>query len=69
MIEYLGIFAVTIMVSAYALEEKGNTFVLVFAIGCTLAAIYALLIGSVPFVLAEGIWAVVAFRRWYNRRG
>ncbi len=69
MIETLGIVAVFIMVSAYALEDRGNVFVLIFALGCALAAIYALIIGSVPFVIAEGIWAAIAFRRWYRRRG
>ncbi len=68
MIETMGIIAVAIMVSAYALEDRGNIFVLIFALGCVLAAIYALIIGSIPFVIAEGIWAAIAFRRWYKRR-
>ena len=68
MIETLGIIAVVIMVSAYALEDRGHIFILIFAVGCALAATYALLIGSIPFLIAEGIWAVIALRRWQRRR-
>ena len=64
LIEILGIVAVTIMVFSYALEHRNPRFVLLFACGCTLAAIYALLLKSFPFLFAEAIWAIVAFKRW-----
>lgn len=64
MIETLGLVAVTIMVASYALEQRGPVYVAIFAGGCALAATYALLLGSIPFVIAEAIWAAVAFRRW-----
>lgn len=67
MIEWLGIFAVSSMVVSYALEDRHPIFVLVFAISCALAAIYAYLIASYPFLMAEGIWAMIAFRRWLMR--
>ena len=71
LIETLGVVAITIMVGSYALEERHSCWVLVFSFGCALAALYALLIGSLPFLIAEGIWAGVAFKRWrraYPRR-
>ncbi len=63
-IEALGIAAITIMVASYALENRNPVFIAIFAGGCALAAVYALLIGSIPFLIAEGIWSVIAFRRW-----
>ena len=68
MIEFLGIGAVTIMVVSYGLEQRHPLFVALFALGCTLAAFYALLIGSYPFLVAEGIWALVALRRYLRLR-
>ena len=71
LIEALGVVAIIIMVGSYALEERHSCWVLVFSFGCALAALYALLIGSLPFLIAEGIWAGIAFKRWrraYARR-
>lgn len=68
MITNLGLIAVIIMVGAYALEARHPVFVLIFAFGCALAAAYAWLIGSMPFVLAEGIWALIALWRWHKAR-
>lgn len=64
MFEILGIIAVTIMVASYALEHKHPIFILIFAAGCALAAIYAFLIGSYPFLIAEGLWALIAIWRY-----
>lgn len=68
MTESFGILAVVIMVGAYALEARGRVFVLIFALGCAMAASYAFIIGSWPFVVAEGIWAVIALKRWWDLR-
>ena len=71
LIEVFGAFAISVMVVSYALEERHSCWVLVFTFGCALAALYALMIGSLPFLIAEGIWAAVAFKRWrraYARR-
>lgn len=65
-VELLGIIAVFIMVSSYALEKRDPIFIAIFSFGCAMAATYALLLGSVPFLVAEGIWAVIAFQRWRN---
>lgn len=66
--ETLGIVAIVVMVGSYALESRSSIFIATFAIGCAMAAFYAWLIGSVPFLIAEGIWALIAARRWYLAR-
>ena len=68
MIESLGIVAIIIMVGSYALEKQGSIFIAIFSFGCALAAFYAYLIGSMPFLIAEGLWAIIAFRRWIVAR-
>ncbi len=66
--EVLGIVAIVIMVASYALEKRAPVFIAIFALGCAMAAFYAFLIGSYPFLIAESIWAVIAFRRWMDTR-
>lgn len=63
-----GLFAVTAMLISYALEDKSHWWVLVFAFSCLLGSIYGFLQGAWPFGLVEGIWAVVALRRWLALR-
>jgi len=63
-VELFGILAISTMVISYALEGCGRVFIAIFAIGCAMAAVYAWLIGSYPFLIAEAIWSVIAFRRW-----
>ena len=65
-IEWLGITATIIMVVSYGLEYRGRFYVGSFAIGCLLAAFYAYLIESYPFLVAEIIWSLIAFKRWYH---
>jgi hypothetical protein len=59
-----GLFAVTAMLVSYALEDRSHWFVLGFSGACALGSIYGFLQGAWPFGLVEGIWAVVALRRW-----
>jgi hypothetical protein len=59
-----GLFAVTTMMICYALERKSPWFILAFAVSCVLASIYGFLQGAWPFGLVEGVWSVVALRRW-----
>lgn len=66
-IELFGFAAVLVMVSAYALEDRAPSFILVFAISCLAAAAYAALIRSWPFAAVETLWSVVAFHRWRRR--
>jgi hypothetical protein len=63
-----GLFAVTLMLVCYALEDRSRWFVLAFAVACALGSIYGFLQGAWPFGLVEAIWAVVALRRWNVRR-
>lgn len=66
-IELFGTAAITIMVTSYALEQRSPAYIGIFSVGCALAALYALLLGSYPFLVAESIWAVIAFRRWRTK--
>ena len=66
--EAVGVTAISVMVSSYALERRHRIFVAIFAVGCALAAVYALLIESYPFLIAESVWCVIATRRWYTER-
>lgn len=63
-LEAFGMLSVIIMVASYAFESAHRHFVALFSFGCMLASIYALLIGSYSFFIAEGVWAVIAIRRW-----
>ena len=65
-VEYFGIVAVVLMVFFYWMETRHPTYILLFALACALAAIYAWLIESYPFFVAEGIWSAIAFHRWYS---
>ena len=62
-----GLFAVSLMLVTYALEDRSRWFVLAFAVACALGSIYGFLQGAWPFGLVEAIWAVVALRRWSVR--
>ncbi len=63
-VEIMGIIAISIMVISYALEDRNPLYIAVFAFGCAMAAIYAFLISSYPFLVAESVWSLVAFARW-----
>jgi len=65
-IELVGIVAVAVMVLCYALEHRGRIYTAIFSFSCATAAAYAYLIESYPFLIAEGLWAIVAARRWYR---
>jgi hypothetical protein len=59
-----GVCALTFMMGMYALEARGRGFVLAFALGCALSSSYGFLSGAWPFGVVEGIWTLVALRRW-----
>jgi hypothetical protein len=63
-----GLFAVSLMLAFYALEDRSAWFIAAFAGACILASIYAFLQGAWPFGIVEAVWAVVALRRWWLRR-
>jgi len=62
-----GFIAVSIMLLAYMLEEKSRHFILLFACACAMGSLYGFLQGAWPFGLIEGIWAIVALKRWRDR--
>jgi hypothetical protein len=59
-----GVIAVTFMMAMYALERRGRGFLAAFAVGCVASALYGFLSGAWPFGVVEGIWSVVAWRRF-----
>jgi hypothetical protein len=64
LLSLFGLFAVTLMLVCYALEERSSWFVLGFAGACALGSVYGFLQGAWPFGLVEAVWSVVAVRRW-----
>lgn len=62
-----GTGAVAMMLISYALESRSRWFVALFAVGCGLSAIYALLVEAYPFLAVEAVWAGVAWRRFSTR--
>jgi len=63
-----GLFAVTAMLVCYAFENRSSWFVLGFAFACLLGSIYGFLQGAWPFGLIEGVWSIVAARKWWVTR-
>ena len=61
-----GLIAVFLMLVTYALENRSHWFVLAFAVACALGSAYGFLQGAWPFGLVEGIWSLVALRRWWQ---
>ena len=59
-----GVCAVTFMMTMYALEARGRSFILAFAFGCVLSSVYGFLSGAWPFGVVEAIWALIAVRRY-----
>jgi hypothetical protein len=51
----------------YALEDRSPWYVLGFAAACALAGIYAVLQGAWPFGMVEGVFTIVALRRFQQR--
>lgn len=60
-----GVCCVTFMMVMYALEHRGRTFVLLFALGCVLSSSYGFLAGTWPFGVVEGVWSFIALRRYF----
>lgn len=68
MLTLFGLFAVTMMLICYAFEQKNGWFIFGFAIACLLGSLYGFLQGAWPFGVVEFIWALVAFRRWWQKQ-
>jgi hypothetical protein len=68
MLTLFGVAALSFMMLMYALERRGNGFVLAFAVGCALSSLYGFLSGAWPFGVVEAIWTAVALRRYTQAR-
>jgi hypothetical protein len=69
MLTLFGAVAVTVMMVSYALERRSARWILVFAVACAASSAYGWLAGTWPFGVVEGVWALVALRRWWTERG
>jgi hypothetical protein len=63
-----GLFAVSAMLVCYALEDRSPWWTLAFALSCVLGSVYGFLQGAWPFGVVEGVWSLVALRRWWLRK-
>lgn len=63
-----GVCAVSIMMVMYTLESRSRHFIAGFALCCALTSSYGFLAGTWPFGVVEGVWTVVAFRRYWLTR-
>jgi hypothetical protein len=63
-----GLFAVTAMLICYALESRSHWWTLAFGLSCVLGSIYGFAQGAWPFGAVEGVWFLVALRRWWLRK-
>ena len=61
-----GVVALLFMMTMYALESRGRRFVALFALGCALSSVYGFASGAWPFGVVEGIWSVIALRRYMD---
>ena len=68
MLTLFGLFAVSMMLITYTLENRSHWYVFLFAIACALGSAYGFLQGAWPFGLVEAVWAVIALKRWNDRR-
>jgi hypothetical protein len=59
-----GVCAVTFMMIMYTLERRHRLFILAFAVGCALSSSYGFLAGAWPFGVVEGVWSLIALRRY-----
>lgn len=64
MITIYGVCALTFMMAMYALEARSRHFIAAFALGCALSSSYGFLSNAWPFGAVEGIWTIVALRRY-----
>ena len=53
MLTAFGASAVSFMMVMYALERRGRSFILAFALGCALSSAYGFLAGTWPFGVLE----------------
>jgi len=67
MLTLFGSIAVSIMFLSYWTEERSKWLVLVFAFGSALTSLYSGLAEVYPITVIEGLWALIALRRFAQR--
>ncbi len=63
---FFGLVAVSLMLITYTLEKRSHWYVLAFAFACALGSVYGFLQGAWPFGVVEGVWAIIALKRWID---
>jgi hypothetical protein len=63
-----GLVAVSLMLLFYTFEDNSPWCILGFAVACAMGSIYGFLQGAWPFGLVEGVWTLIALKRWQKRR-
>ncbi|MBT8316244.1 MAG: hypothetical protein HKP59_01320 [Lutibacter sp.] len=65
--DWLGFAGVFLILLAYILNEFGKTttksllFILLNLIGASIACLASVLLNYLPFIILEGVWALVSF--------
>ena len=67
MLTIFGAIAVSIMAGAYWLEERSRWYTLLFAAASLATAIYSGLEAVYPIMVVEGVWSLIALRRFLQR--
>ena len=67
MMTVFGTIAVSIMFLSYWTEGRSKWLVLVFALGSGLTSLYSGLAEVYPITVIEGLWTLVAIRRFWQR--
>ena len=68
MLTVFGSIAVSVMVSAYWLEHRSIWFILIFAVASAATALYSGLAEVYPITVIEGLWSLIALRRFFSAR-
>ncbi len=68
LLNVFGAFVVTLMMIFYAIEERSSAYTMLFGITCLGTSIYGFAAGTWPFGIIEGVWAVIAFRKYLKLR-
>jgi hypothetical protein len=68
MLTIFGVIAATSMVVSYALEDRHQRWIAVFALGCVATAVYGVLTRAWIFAGLETVWAAIAMTRFRTTR-
>jgi len=66
-IDWIGFIGIFLILLAYILNELGKTtnknllFILLNLLGASIACLASVLLNYMPFIILEGVWAIVSF--------